>query len=587
MVQESGLADSSAACAPKRAICSDMSVRQVAHDFPACREVFVRYGEPADRQPFGHLESLERFSKRRGVPISRLMSELSAAARVPIDWDGPRFQRLHRGFLAIALLLALTIGCGWGAWLLWQIGIQGTFDFVRVSHVVAHGNAQLWGFVALFITGISLRWLPMATANRPPSRVWTNVVLLGITCGVALEFVWETSVKPLPWLGWIGSALLVGSIAAWLALVVRQVHKDLRRLWAWAVLTAAVWWLIWAIWATGLRWRFANQGPEAYPWLDRQTNIALALLGVACNAVYGFGLRLLPGVLGGSVQRRRAVIAVTSHNVGVAGLILAGRWPFWELASLALAMLGAILFACSLTGITRRKRWTPRREQSPILLDHYVRVAFLWWILGLALWAVAPAYTLLVDQPASHALRGAARHALTVGFLTTLIMGMGQRLVPIFEHTVLAWPKLAWPTLLLIATGNIWRVVSEIATIFCPPAFWFMPWSSLLEWMALALFATNLCRTMWPPHWARQIRSGQITLRTPLADLLSEYPELEDTLLSAGIPYLMRVRSVPRELTLETFFESNGLDAREWLPRIRQWLASYRCGPVQQAGLLS
>ncbi len=146
-----------AARAPQPFLRRDMTVRQIAHDFPACRDVFIRYGEPAERRPFGHLEPIDRFAARHKVPLGRLLQELSRAAGVPVDRRGPAADHVHRPFLAAALAITLTIGAGWGAWLLWQIGIGADFQAVSVGHVMAHGDAQLWGFVSLFIAGVALR----------------------------------------------------------------------------------------------------------------------------------------------------------------------------------------------------------------------------------------------------------------------------------------------------------------------------------------------------------------------------------------------------------------------------------------------
>jgi hypothetical protein len=52
----------------------------------------------------------------------------------------------------------------------------------------------------------------------------------------------------------------------------------------------------------------------------------------------------------------------------------------------------------------------------------------------------------------SHSTLGSVRHALTVGFMTTLILGVGQRLLPILGHTLLPWPQNFAASLL--ATGG-------------------------------------------------------------------------------------------------------------------------------------
>jgi hypothetical protein len=171
-----------------------------------------------------------------------------------------------------------------------------------------------------------------------------------------------------------------------------------------------------------------------------------------------------------------------------------------------------------------------------------------------------------------HAWRGAARHALTVGFLTTIILGVGQRLVPILEHTLLAWPRLAAPILVLVAVGNLWRVGAELGTLVWPAAFFWMPVSSLLELSALMLFAANLLRTLWPPPdplVARRV----VTPQTSLAACLEAYPWLEDRMLQWGLSYLERTRSVPRELTLRSVAESHGWSPGDLVAAIQQALA--------------
>lgn len=63
-------------------------------------------------------------------------------------------ERVHRPFLRAALAVTLSLGAGWGGWLLWQISAVRDFEGVSAGAVIAHGEAQLWGFIVLFIMGI-------------------------------------------------------------------------------------------------------------------------------------------------------------------------------------------------------------------------------------------------------------------------------------------------------------------------------------------------------------------------------------------------------------------------------------------------
>ncbi|GIW94874.1 MAG: hypothetical protein KatS3mg110_2915 [Pirellulaceae bacterium] len=562
-----------AAHAPQRFLRKDMTVRQVACDFPATRQVFVRYGEPPDRKPFGHLEPLDRFAARHNVPLDRLLAELSQAAGVPVDRHGPAAERVHRAFLATALALSLTLGAGWGAWLLWQIGLAGDFHSVPARYVVAHGDVQLWGFVGLFIAGVALRWLPVATATRPAHRLVAATIWACMVAGIAGGFVWELWPASFPALGITSGAALLIATGLLSGFLIRRVAARLPQPWACAVLAAGLWWVVWAGFTLWLRWTHNTPGPDSYTLHQRDGNIELAVFALAGNAVYGFGLRLLPGIVGGSVNQQRAMLAVTSHNVGLL-LLLFGHitaQPAVEIVATMCLAGGAISFALAVPGFRRLKQFAERPEQGPQGLSRYIQLAISWLVAGVLLLVAGQAFAIAAEQPVAHAWRGAARHALTVGFLTTLIMGVAQRLLPIFGHTLLAWPRLVMPALLLVGSGNLLRVATELATLVTPAAYWVMPISSLLEVAALALFAANCLRTMWPRR-DPLLTTGRVAPGSSVAVLLAEHPWLEDELIACGIDYLARTRSVPRELTMASMSRSHGQDPESLLRRINELL---------------
>ena len=202
-----------------------------------------------------------------------------------------------------------------------------------------------------------------------------------------------------------------------------------------------------------------------------------------------------------------------------------------------------------------------RDEQGHAALDLFPLMAFAWLIVSLILMTCGFLYEQSAHVTLHHAYIGAVRHALTVGFMTTLILGVGQRLLPVLDRTVLARPRLVMPVFLLIGIGNVLRVGTEFATMVATAAYIVMPVSALLEWAALLLFAVNAIATML--HRDSLFSTGQVTSRSSLAVLLGEYPELEDQLIAAGSQYLARARSVPSELTIGSFAESESWDLVE------------------------
>jgi hypothetical protein len=555
-----------------------MTVRQIALDYPDCREVLCRHGEPEDRPTkFGHLEPLDHFARRRGIDLECLLVELARAAGVAVDRDSAWAQLVHRPFIAWALAFTLSLGAGWGALLLFEIGWHGRFDAVPSSHVVAHGAAQLWGFIGLFVVGIALRYLPMATSGRRPGRAFCRLLLAAFLTGVVGGFVWSLAAREVSWVGPLSGGALVLAAALFLGFLLRQVAGKLRATWARLISAAGVWMVLWAATTLVLRSRAAAEGPGAFGEPMRQLLMELAIFGFCLNAIYGFGQKLLSGIVGSATPRGGAVeAAFWLHNAGVV-LLAVDHTAEVALAGplgVAAAAAGAFCYAVGMGGFVRVRRRSPRPEVGLGVLGRYVQLAFFWLLAGLALLVAADLHWTVRGLTPPHAYLGAVRHALTVGFMTTLILGVAQRLLPILGHTLLPWPRLVVPTLLLIAAGNLLRVLTELATPLGAAAFALMPFSAVLELAALALFAANALRTLWPPA-DPLLGTGQVTPTTSVAVLLSEYPWLEDHLFAWGLGYVGRVRSVPQELTLGTLATSEGKAAEEIVARINELLQQH------------
>lgn len=561
-----------------------MTVRQVAADFPATEDVFRRHGErDAPPSRFGHLEPLTHFARRQGAGLETLLSELAAAAGAPVEFRGRRAERVHRGFILSALALTLTAGAGWGAWLLWQIGAQGQFTGVPAAYVIAHGEAQLWGFIVLFVMGVSLRTVLQGAARNPYGaticRVLLTLALVGI-CGSMLWSVFPESLAPIGLAG--TAALLLLSLGFW-GLQITLLRSKWRETWARAVLVSGFWLTAWALVTAWLRWNAGHAGPGAYSDAVRLLLIELAVFGFAMNSIYGFGQMLLPGLLRIGATRDWAIeLGHWLHNVGTIIVCLATGFVASGLSMVVgsgLLVAGAVLFAVGHRGFVGRRRTSHGDAKGHATLDLYPPLAFFWLLAALALMTGGVVYEVAQGRPLPHAYMGAVRHALTVGFMTTLILGVGQRMLPVLDRTVLAIPRLTVPILVLIAVGNLLRVITELATLLTPAAYRLMPISALLEWLALLLFAVNLTATMFRSD--PLLKRGRVTKRSSLAILLAEHSWIEDRLRPTGTCYLERARSVPDELTIGSFADSEGFDAAKLVAEINAWLAD---GPTVGRG---
>lgn len=552
-----------------------MTVRLVASDYPGALEVFQRHGEterPAIK--FGHLEPIGHFAKRSGISLKTLMDELSQATGAKIVGSDPDAWQPHRPFIATALVVTLTLGAGWGAWLLTEIGLKGSLTAISANSVVAHGEAQFWGFIAPFIIGIASGFLPKTTASPRPSRLLLATLLATLLLTVLGGFAWSMAPARLNRLGYLSGIAALLTAMGYALMVSGQVGGKWRTPWARFVIASVFWMAYWASATFSFRGQALAAGPGAYSESARNLLLEMALFGFALNAVYGFGLRLLPGMLGKGAPKQPAVEKTFAlHNMGVLALALSHFWGLRVLEALGAVLIasGALPWVLGLHGTRTKAKSAPRPEAGSPLLPRYIQLALFWFVIGLAMLAIGGVFAAVRGEPLHKAYTGATRHALTVGFLTTLILGVAQRLLPILSHDLLAWPGLVGPILILIGVGNALRVTMELATMVWPVAFWIMPFSALLELSALSLFAANAFRTLWP---ARDplLRTGRATALTRASILVAEHPWIEDHLIASGVGYFARVRSVPAELTLGSLATSKKLDSDAMVAEINALL---------------
>jgi hypothetical protein len=563
----------------QKTIQAEMTVRQIATDFPASQDVFRSYGEP-DAPParFGHLEPLTHFARRQGVPLEKILSELAAATGAPIEQHDWFADRVHQGFLLAALALTLTLGAGWGGWLLWCIGAEGQFNAAPAAYVIAHGEAQLWGFIVFFVMGVSLRTVMQGATRRRFGRwICYGLLLLG-SLGVVGGMLWSVYPGTFAWLGVAsGGAFCLMALGLW-SLQIGLLRSKWRATWARAVMISGLWLIAWAVVTVWLRWNAGASGPSVYSDSQRLLIIALAVFGFTMNSIYGFGQMLLPGLLRiGSTRDWAIELSHWLHNAGTIVVCLATVFVASGLSMVfgsVLVVSGAILFAVGHRGFVGRRRTSHGAEKGHASLDFYPPLAFFWLVTALVLMTGGVMFEAAEHKPLPHAYMGSVRHALTVGFMTTLILGVGQRIVPVLDRTVLAMPRLTLPILVLIGFGNLLRVGTELATIVTPAAYVIMPLSAVMEWSALMLFALNITATVF--HKDPLLKQGRVTNRSSLAVLVAQHPWIEDLLRPTGTRYLERARSVPDELTIGSFANSEGLDAVELVSKINAWLVAGR-----------
>src|SRR5690349_23684200 len=88
------------------------------------------------------------------------------------------------------------------------------------------------------------------------------------------------------------------------------------------------------------------------------------------------------------------------------------------------------------------------------------------------------------------------RHALTVGFIMMMIVGVSSKVVPTLSGVDVRRANSLWPTFILLNLGNLTRVSFQIATDFSPAAYSVMGVSGFIEVVGLTLWGYELFANM-------------------------------------------------------------------------------------------
>ncbi len=433
-----------------------------------------------------------RIEKEAGRPLTPLEIFNITAARESA------LSRLLMLYIATGLVFMLLPGTFLGVWNLMAISSRRSADSVSAAWIQAHGHAQIFGWIGTFILGIGFYSIPKLRRMKSFALwvVWSAWVLW--SSGVTLR--WLTGVYPWHW-----RVLLPLSAALELAAFViffRTVsghrpqgsgndnEKEKGKLdeWVFVVIAGSVGLLLTLLINLGASLFLALRGasPELPADFD-QRFLVLQTWGFLVPFVWGFSAKWLPVFLGlRPVRGRVLLLAVAVNSAGVIAAMTG-----W-IRSAVFLLLGGIMVAIWALRFLERTQQPAKVKGVHASFPVFVRLAYAWAMIAAALgiWAS------WVED--SHGIWGASRHALTVGFLATMVFCVGQRVLPAFSGMRLLFStKLMFLALLTLTVGCLLRVSSEILAYqgFAHWAWSWLPVSALTEMTAVTLFAVNLFAT--------------------------------------------------------------------------------------------
>lgn len=400
--------------------------------------------------------------------------------------------RLLMLYISTGLAFMLLPGTFLGVWNLIAISSRHAANSVSAGWVQAHGHAQIFGWIGTFILGIGFYSIPKLRRMNP-FALWTAWVCWVLwTLGVSLR--WLTGVYLWQW----RVVLPVSAALELLAFVIffhsvsghRPQDPGKQRLdeWVSVVIAAAVGLLLTLLVNVGATLFLAYRGasPDLATQFD-QRFLVLETWGFLVPFVWGFSAKWLPVFLGlRPVRGRVLLLAVAVNSAGVIAAMVG-----WMRSAALFLLVGTIVAVWALRFLEHTQQ--PAKVKGVhASFPVFVRVAYVWAIIAAALgiWASS--------VEGSHGIWGASRHALTVGFLATMVFCVGQRILPAFSGMRLLFStKLMFLSLLLLGTGCLFRVSSEILAYqdFAGWAWSWLPVSAVIEMTAVTLLAVNLLGT--------------------------------------------------------------------------------------------
>jgi hypothetical protein len=126
----------------------------------------------------------------------------------------------------------------------------------------------------------------------------------------------------------------------------------------------------------------------------------------------------------------------------------------------------------------------------------FIRAAFGWLIIAGCLFILEPAHLRQIGSQFSHPYTGAIRHAVTVGFISQMIVGVSLHVVSRMNDLEILKQNPLWSVFWLLNVGNALRVALEIATDYTNRAFLPMGLTGFVELTALLIWAASIAIPM-------------------------------------------------------------------------------------------
>jgi hypothetical protein len=416
-----------------------------------------------------------------------------------------RLVALLIAYLVTGMLFMLLPGTFLGVWNLISISSDHSGASLSPAWIQAHGHAQIFGWIGTFIIGIGYFSLTKmgAIPSFAVSRGWTSWALW--TAGVTLRWIANVTL-------WHWRMLLPASAFAELAgffvffwtvsnhrspgessrVEARRVEARRAEAWMLLVIGSTVGFLAALTWnAVAAAYLAVRADSPAFPHALDQRFLVLATWGIPVLAIWGFNARWLPAFLGLRAPAPKGLLAALGCCAAGVAAVAAGNF---QIGSALLTIASLVIIAA--LNIFEPAEKPPNLQGVHPSFGVFIRLCYVWLLVSalLTMWAS--------QSDRNGGIWGASRHALTVGFLASMIFAIGARVLPPFAGGRRIFsPRLMLASCALLNLGCFLRVLCEIPAYegYSQAAWNVLPVSAMVEMAAVLLFAANLAATLLRP----------------------------------------------------------------------------------------
>ncbi len=541
------------------------TVREIVEKFPVTRRVFETYGIMCGGNILPE-KPLSFFAKMHNVNPAKLVEDLeklvegnsNSAGEVSITKS--QSEHVYEIFVKAALIVVLSTGCLYGAVLLAYMAFKNSLSSVTWILSETHGDTQVYGWVGLFIMGISFFALPKFWNTMLYSTPMAYKSFFLMVVGILLSFVFKTISYysgvyffQIPAL--LGNMLIVASIAVFiyvLCMTYFSSEKGKYEVYEGFILSSCLWFLFQAIAFVALYFHFNIVENTGIPDVFRNPIRHIQIMGFSCMVIIGIFTKTLPIFLG--IQEPDKKISTYVLYILNASIALRTFSEFYKEYTPnlhgffnAIFCIAGFMETCAIfmfiynLNLFDRKKAVKNSVNLPTGFRKYIRAALVWLFISESSLLTYTIYETISGVRVSHPLFGAYRHAIFIGFISMMIIGCASKMIPLSKGVKLCSPRLLNATFILINIGCAFRVIAQpVASHLYPQCFALMGISGFIEYAAMFCFAINAWNTL-KAGATEEENTEQImlaTANTNVYQLIKQYPQTLDILIGFGFKQL-------------------------------------------------